>query len=94
MNTINSTNKIAKPESELFDPPVWKIGYPDVMTEEEVIEYLRIPHVSKAKNYMNVLGNLIRARHLPCFTVSRKRVFFLEAVREWILSNQGKKEAA
>ena len=57
--------------------------YPDLMTEEELIVYLRISQISLAKNPRNVLENLIRMRGLPCIHLCRKRMFPIEAVREW-----------
>ncbi len=39
--------------------------YPDLLTEEELIEYLRIPKISKSTNYHNVIENLKRMRDLP-----------------------------
>ena len=40
--------------------------WPDLMTEDEVIRYLRIPEVSKSGNYANVIQHLKRMRDLPC----------------------------
>ena len=39
--------------------------YPDLMTEQELIEYLRISEVSKSTNYKNVVDHLKRMRDLP-----------------------------
>ena len=39
--------------------------YPDLMTEEELIDYLRVSEVSKSNNYHNVIGHLKRMRDLP-----------------------------
>ena len=57
---------------------------PDLMTEAEVIEYLRIPEVSNAKNPGNVIENLKRAKDLPCIHISNKCLYPREAVKEWI----------
>jgi hypothetical protein len=61
---------------------------PDVMTEQEVIEYLRIPEVSEAKDFKNAIDNLIRFRGLPCIHISRKRLYPLQLVREWVLGQE------
>ena len=37
----------------------------DLMTEDELIIYLRIPKVSKSKAYHNVVENLKRMHQLP-----------------------------
>lgn len=70
-----------------IEPP---IAYADVMTEHELIEYLRIPCVSKAANYRWAIDHLIRTRDLPCFHMCRKRVFSLAAVRQWVAGQQRK----
>lgn len=92
-------------ETEAFDMPSQELksmfcftppnSYPDVMTEPEVVEYLRIPALSDAKaaNYKFVIDNLIRMRGLPCLHLCRKRAFCLSEVRQWVLG-QSAKEAA
>ena len=58
--------------------------YPDLMTEQELIEYLRISEVSKSKNFHNVIENLKRMRDLPRIHICQKALYPLEAVRDWI----------
>ena len=59
--------------------------YPkEVMTEEELIQFLRIPEVSKANNYKNVVKNLIRFRDLPRIQIGKRLLFPRYAVLEWI----------
>ena len=54
----------------------------ELMTEEELVVFLRIPRVSKANNYNNVIKNLKRMHDLPCIHIGRKvprpldKVFF------------------
>ena len=57
---------------------------PDLMTEAEVIEFLRIPEASTAKDYHNVILNLIRMRDLPRIKIGKKRLFPRKAILEWI----------
>ena len=59
--------------------------WPDLMTEDEVIRYLRIPELSKSGNYANVMQNLKRMRDLPCIHLCRQPLYPLMRVREWIL---------
>ena len=60
-------------------------GYmPDLMTEEELIRFLRIPLISKANNYNNVIENLKRMHDLPCIHICKKPLYPLNAVRKWI----------
>ena len=58
--------------------------YPDLMTEEELIDYLRVPEISRSKNYHNVIETLKRMRDLPRIHLCLKALYPLEAVREWI----------
>lgn len=58
--------------------------YPDLLTEEELIEFLRIPEVSKAKDYSNVIENLKRMHDLPCIHICRQPLYPTESVRKWI----------
>ena len=57
---------------------------PDLMTEAELVEYLRIPEVSKAKNLHNVIDNLKRMRDLPRIHICGQPLYPREAVQEWI----------
>jgi len=76
-----------KQESNTFTPSV---AQPDgakvqeLMTEEEVAAFLRIPSVSKADNYGNVIENLKRMHDLPCIHICKKPLYPLNAVRKWI----------
>jgi hypothetical protein len=66
-------------------------SFPELMTESEVIEFLRIPAVSKADNYSNVVENLRRMRDLPCIHICRQPLYPREAIRAWI-QQQAEKE--
>jgi hypothetical protein len=57
---------------------------PELMTEAELILYLRIPEVSKARNYSNVIENLKRFHGLPCIHISKQPLYPLEAIRQWV----------
>ena len=56
----------------------------ELMTEDELIEFLRIPLISKAKDYNNVIENLKRMHDLPCIHICKKPLYPLNAVRKWI----------
>ena len=58
---------------------------PALLTEGELIQFLRIPLISKAKDYHNVIENLKRRRGLPRIYICGKTLYPLEAVREWIM---------
>lgn len=57
---------------------------PDLLTEEELIIFLRIPHVSNARNYHNVIENLKRMHGLPKIHICGKPLYPREAINEWI----------
>lgn len=59
--------------------------WPDLMTEEEVIQYLRIPEISDSKNYKNVIDHLKRMRDFPRIHLCNKVLYPLQRVREWVL---------
>ena len=57
---------------------------PELLTEEELILFLRIPEVSKANNYHFVIENLKRMRDLPRVHICGKPLYPLPAIRDWI----------
>ena len=57
---------------------------PDLLTEDEVIRFLRIPEISRADNHRNVIANLKRFRGLPCVHVCRQPLYPRDAIMEWI----------
>jgi predicted DNA-binding transcriptional regulator AlpA len=67
------------------------INNPDLLTEEEVVRFLRIPEVSKATNYSNVVKNLIRFRDLPRIQIGKRLLFPKQAVLEWV-NNQTRRD--
>ena len=65
--------------------------YPELMTQDELIRYLRIPEVSKAENFANVVKNLADAHDLPCIHISRQPLYPLADIRDWV-RDKAKKE--
>ncbi len=59
-------------------------SFPELMTEEELVRFLRIPIISKAGNHKNVVENLKRMHDLPCIHISKQPLYPLPAVRKWI----------
>jgi hypothetical protein len=57
---------------------------PTVMTEEELIRFLRIPEISKATDHRNVIQNLKRVHGLPRVHLCGKAVYPTDAVRRWL----------
>ena len=58
--------------------------YPDLMTEAELIEYLRIPEISRSDQFHNVIENLKRMIDLPRIHLCSKAIYPLKAVRNWV----------
>ena len=57
---------------------------PELMTESELIHFLRIPEVSHSKNYNNVVENLKWVHGLPRVHICGKPLYPRAAIREWI----------
>jgi len=56
---------------------------PELMTEAELVVFLRIPEISKSNDYHNVIENLTRMHGLPCIHISRKPLYPRSAVLKW-----------
>lgn len=57
---------------------------PELMTEAELIEYLRITEVSKSRDHRNVIENLKRMHRLPRIHICGKPLYPREAIKEWV----------
>ena len=57
---------------------------PTVMTEQELIQFLRIPEISNAANYKHVIENLKRAHGLPRIHICGKAVYLTDSVKAWL----------
>jgi hypothetical protein len=57
---------------------------PELLTEDELIKFLRIPLISKANNYNNVIENLKRMHDLPCIHICKQPLYPLSAIRKWV----------
>jgi len=57
---------------------------PTVMTEEELIRFLRIPEISTAGDYRHVIENLKRRHGLPRIHLCGKTVYLTESVTQWL----------
>jgi len=56
----------------------------ELMTESEVIRFLRIPDISNSKDYHNVIEHLKRVRGLPRIHICRKALYPKKAILEWV----------
>ncbi len=57
---------------------------PELMTEQELICFLRIPKVSGSQNYHNVVEHLKKVRGLPRIHICHKVLYPKKAVLEWV----------
>ena len=57
---------------------------PYLMTEDELIGFLRIPEISRAQDLHNVIEHLKRYRGLPRFHICNKVLHPLPAILKWI----------
>ena len=55
-----------------------------LLTEDELIKFLRIPQISKAKNYHNVIAHLKRYRNLPCIHLCHQPLYPIQTILRWI----------
>ena len=77
-------NTIRKVAAVMTDGNRGFVACPHLMTEEELIRFLRIPEVSKAEDYGNVVANLKRMRGLPCIHISKQPLYPRDAICRWI----------
>ena len=57
---------------------------PELMTEQELIRFLRIPDISRSKEHHNAIEQLKRFRKLPRIRICNKCLYPLKGVLEWI----------
>ena len=57
---------------------------PDLLTESELVEHLRVAEVSRAKDYRNIIDNLKRFHDLPRIHICGQVLYPREAVQQWI----------
>ena len=58
--------------------------FQDLLTEADLIRFLRIPEISTAKDHHNVIANLIRFRNLPRIHIGKRILFPKKAILDWI----------
>ena len=79
------SNTIPYPAKQVPDvSPNGFTAYPALMTEKELIAFLRIPDISGSENYHNVVEHLKKVRGLPRFHICHKVLYPKKAVLEWI----------
>jgi len=56
----------------------------ELMTEAELVQFLRIPEISNSKNYHNVIEHLKKFRGSPRIHICRKALYPKKAILEWM----------
>jgi len=87
MSKISNPNKSLKDQDDLHDTRNHVLateGNYELMTESEVIHFLRIPEVSKSQNHHNVIEHLKKYRGLPRIHICHKALYPRKAVLEWL----------
>ena len=56
----------------------------ELMTEEELLKFLRIPEISNSNNHHNVIEHLKRYRNLPRIHICNKALYPKKAILEWV----------
>ncbi len=57
---------------------------PQLMTQNELVRFLRIPEISVSRDQHNVIEHLKRYRDLPRIRLCNKTLYPLNAILEWI----------
>jgi len=85
-NLINSDDRGGSKQHDVNLSAPSRIGDNvfELMTESEVIQFLRIPEVSNSKDYHNVIEHLKRFRNLPRIHICNKALYPKKAILEWI----------
>jgi len=81
---MNSTQQSSEALAILPDPHGQCLSFPTIMTEEELIQFFRIPSISKAGDHHNVVENLKRLRNLPRIHICNRVLYPKEAILQWI----------
>jgi len=56
----------------------------NLMTESELVLYLRIPEIGKAERFENVIENLRRFHDLPSISLCRQPLYPRRLIDQWI----------
>ena len=84
MKTTDTNNLMFSAHAVLPDGNGGFIPCPELMTEQELVVFLRIPEISKADDYSNVIANLKRMHDLPRIHLCGKTLYPTREVMKWI----------
>ena len=84
MNVTDNNNLLFSSSSVIPDGNGGVMPCPELMTEQELIRFLRIPDVSTASNHHNVVANLKRMHDLPRIHLCGKTLYPTREIMKWI----------
>jgi hypothetical protein len=58
--------------------------FPELLTENELVLFLRIAEISNSRDHHNVIEHLKRYRNLPRIRICNKVLYPTQAIRRWI----------
>ena len=79
-HTVRGLTATMPEEADAWQP------VPQLMTQHELVRFLRIPEISAAKDQHNVIEHLKRYRNLPRIRLCNKTLYPLDAILKWIES--------
>ena len=83
MNTSEQSNTV----SHSLVMPDGEGGFrpcPALLTEQELVQFLRIPEISNSQNYHNVVEHLKKVRGLPRIHICHKVLYPKKAILDWL----------
>ena len=82
----NGTDDVVAAETDLGFPAASPFpgNFPDLMTESELIQYLRIPELSNSQSHHNVIEHLKTFRGLPRIHICNKALYPKRAIQDWV----------
>ena len=84
MKTTDTNNLLSLTSSVFPDGNGGFPPCPELLTEDELINFLRIPEISGSQNYHNVIEHLKKVRGLPRIHICHKVLYPKKAVLEWV----------
>ncbi len=77
-NTMSGLTAIMPEGGDAWQP------VPQLMTQDELVRFLRIPEISAAKDQHNVIEHLKKFRNLPRIHIRSKVLYPKKAILEWV----------
>ena len=89
LDNLDNKHGSKRMDARLPSPPRIGDNEFELMTESEVVQFLRIPEISNSKDYHNVIEHLKKFRGLPRIHICRKALYPKKAILEWVEKETG-----